>query len=655
MTKLLRVLNIEDSETDHELLRRHLAKNGFLLSIERVQTAATMEKALASENWDVILCDYSMPSFSAPEALGLMREMGADIPFIIISGTVGEEEAVKALKAGASDYLIKDNLARLIPAIEREIADAENRHALRRAEEEEKRLDAELLRERERISNIVASVPGVVWEMYGEPNSFPDKLDFISDYVETLLGYSVREWLETPNFWLSIIHPDDFERVRHENEASYSRGDSWRTEFRWLAKDGRVVWVESRSAVIMNGGETVGLRGVTMDISDRKLLEEQLMQAQKLESVGRLAGGIAHDFNNMLTAINGYSELTLRKLTQDHPLRKNIEEIKKAGERSALLTNQLLAFSRRQLLRPEVININSVIAETTKMLQRVIGEDIELIANLLPAVGHVKADPGQLSQIIMNLAVNARDAMPSGGKLTIETGNVFVDSVYAQRHPGMLPGAYIKLSVSDTGTGIRESDRPHIFEPFFTTKEIGKGTGLGLATVYGIVKQSGGSIVVSSELGSGSAFEIYLPRVIKHSLAITKAKSVSHFSDGSETILLVEDEEIVRSLLRHLLEACGYRVIEAVDGPTAMSICNNLTEPLDLLITDVVMPQMGGRELAEKLQQVIPELPVLFTSGYTDDVVVRDGVQGADINFIQKPFTLESVSRKVREILDAAE
>jgi nitrogen-specific signal transduction histidine kinase/CheY-like chemotaxis protein len=380
---------------------------------------------------------------------------------------------------------------------------------------------------------------------------------------------------------------------------------------------------------------------------------EQLRQSQKLESIGRLAGGIAHDFNNMLTAINGYSDLSLRRIAEDDPVHQNLEEIKKAGVRAAMLTNQLLAFSRSQILQPEVIVINDVINDTSNMLKHVIGEDIELVAILKDTVGRIKADPGQLSQIVMNLAVNARDAMPNGGKLTIETANAFLDSDYARKHVGVLPGPYVVLSFSDTGTGMTAAMQEKIFEPFFTTKEVGKGTGLGLATVYGIVKQSGGGIFVYSEVGHGTTFKIYLPRVMeKLDIVEAGADLKTEFAMGSETILLVEDEDLVRSLSHQVLETCGYTVIEARDGVEALEIMGKEETHIDLLFSDVVMPRMGGRELAEKLLAKMPDLPILFASGYTDDAIVRHGELETNVTFIQKPYSLDDLARKVRDLLD---
>ncbi|MGC2234569.1 MAG: PAS domain S-box protein [Pyrinomonadaceae bacterium] len=381
---------------------------------------------------------------------------------------------------------------------------------------------------------------------------------------------------------------------------------------------------------------------------------EQLRQSQKLESVGRLAGGIAHDFNNMLTAINGYSDLTLRRLGEDDPLRKNIQEIKKAGERSAALTNQLLAFSRRQVLKPKVVDINHSIVEISMMLKRLLGEDVQLITNLSPKLGRVEADPGQLTQVIMNLAVNARDAMPDGGELTIETANVYLDEDYAARHISARAGSFVVVSVSDRGTGMDKETLQHIFEPFYTTKEMGKGTGLGLATVYGIVKQSGGYIWVYSEPDEGTIFKIYLPRIDE------KAEASDEISVESEkvlnrtgTILLVEDEEIVRNLSRQILETCGYTVIEASNGAEALAFCEQPDSEIDLVVTDVVMPKMSGRQLAERLAVLRPGIKVLYMSGYTDDAIVRQGIIETGSNFIQKPFTFNALAGKVEELLDA--
>lgn len=411
---------------------------------------------------------------------------------------------------------------------------------------------------------------------------------------------------------------------------------------------GKIVQVEySATANVLPGQHLAILR----DVTERKSLEEQLRQSQQLEAVGRLAGGIAHDFNNMLTVINCYSDLILRKLDNENPLRGSIEEIKKAGQRSASLTQQLLAFSRQQILQPKAFNISEIISDTSNMLQLLIGENIQLtiISN---DIGQVKADPGQLTQVIVNLAINARDAMPGGGKLLIETANIHFDEKYAAKNIFMKPGSYVMLSISDTGTGMDKKTQQRIFEPFYTTKEVGKGTGLGLATVYGIVKQSDGYIGVYSELGYGTTFKVYLPLIETQSEAEESVIIPVASIKGKETILIVEDEEMVRTLTRQILEDCGYHVLEACNGIHALEICEQSDCKIDLLITDVVMPEMSGRELAEKLEKSYPTMSILFTSGYTDDTVVIHGILETGMNFIQKPFTFDTLAQKVRKVLD---
>ena len=383
--------------------------------------------------------------------------------------------------------------------------------------------------------------------------------------------------------------------------------------------------------------------------------EEQLRLAQKLESVGRLAGGIAHDFNNMLTAINGYSDLILQQSNTEDPVRHNAEEIKKAGERSAALTQQLLAFSRKQILKPEILNINQAVDDISNLLKRLIGEDVTLMTILGYDVKPVKVDPGQLSQVVVNLAVNARDAMPQGGTLTIETKNVSVEPRANNGSRGVPPGDYVMMSVSDTGIGMSEETMRHLFEPFYTTKDVGRGTGLGLATVYGVIKQSDGFITVDSAPGEGTTFRIFLPRVEAPVEETAVETSAAGEREGGETILLVEDEEMVRNLASEILQSCGYRVVEATTGVEAIEICESRRLEIDLLLTDVVMPQMNGRELWEKLATEQPRMKVLFTSGYTDDTIVRNGIRNDETNFLQKPFSLDALVRKVREVLDAEE
>jgi signal transduction histidine kinase len=407
-------------------------------------------------------------------------------------------------------------------------------------------------------------------------------------------------------------------------------------------------------------GKIAGVRSTIQDITDRKraeeemrALEEQFRQSQKMEAVGRLGGGIAHDFNNLLTIIKGYSQLSLLDLKENDPLWGNIQEIQKATQRATDLTHQLLAFSRRQILDLKVLDLNTLLKDLDKMLRRIIGEDIELTTLLAKNLGRVKIDPGQFEQIILNVAVNARDAMPSGGKLTIETANVVLDEEYARTHVSVTPGPNVRLSVSDTGVGIPLEVKEKVFEPFFTTKEKGKGTGLGLSTVYGIVKQSGGNIWVYSELAHGTTFKIYLPRVEEDLDTLHGRDETDFLPRGSETVLLVEDEPSVRDLAHRLLNQQGYKVLEAANGEEALRVVQeHIGEKIHLLFTDVVMPQMGGKELANQLKNLRPDVKVLYTSGYTDDAIVHHGVLEPGTHFLQKPFSPKTLTHKVREALD---
>jgi PAS domain S-box-containing protein len=427
-------------------------------------------------------------------------------------------------------------------------------------------------------------------------------------------------------------------------------------------RTGKIIEVEMTAFVIKSsGGGQTWLATVTRDISERKRaeearakLEEQLLQAQKLESIGRLAGGVAHDFNNLLTVILGYSRLVLEELKEGDVFRSEAEAIREAGERAAELTSQLLAFSRKQLTHPQPIDLNTIVSDAAKMLSRLVGDDIELVATLDPSLGHVMADPTQMHQCLMNLAANARDAMPQGGRLIIKTQNVELDEGYAASHPEISAGPYILLAVSDTGMGMDDETRKNIFEPFFTTKRKGHGTGLGLSMVYGIIRQSRGSIFPYSELGKGTTFKIYLPRVDAKPKVDAPAASESKTLRGSETVLIVEDQAEVRALAGMILRSRGYRVVEAPDGRQALSLTASYPEPIHLLLTDVVMPGMNGRELAERISVVRPGIKVLYTSGYDQDVIAHRGVLRPGVAYIPKPYTPDGLAAKVREVLEGA-
>ena len=453
--------------------------------------------------------------------------------------------------------------------------------------------------------------------------------------------------------FFAMVHPEDQAAVRAAVAEAMRTGRPYSIDHRIVLADGDERHVHEHAELVFDDtGRCMRLVGTVQDITEYKRLEEQLRQSQRMEAVGRLAGGVAHDFNNLLTIISGYSELLLGQTENDSPERKDLLEISKAAKRAGSLTRQLLAFSRRQILQLKVINLNTVIADLDKMLRRLIGEDVELRLALDPNLGMARADPTQIEQVIMNLAVNARDAMPHGGHLLIETSCAELDEFYTASRPDMKPGSYILIAVTDTGMGIPADILPHIFEPFFTTKARDKGTGLGLSTVYGIVKQSGGSIYVYSEPGRGTTFKIFFPLAEDVTGLVRPRPAAAEAPRGTETILVVEDEQAVRMLIRTILEAHGYSVLEAHRGKEALEILQERTEPIDLMITDVVMPEMSGRELAEFATVLAPRMKVLYISGYTDDAIVQHGVLGPGVPFLQKPFTHEALTRKIRDMLD---
>ena len=888
----LRVLIVEDSEEDTLLIVRELKRGAFDPVYERVETAESMKAALSTKTWDLILADYSMPHFSGLEALKLSKENGLDLPFIIVSGSIGEDVAVEAMKSGAHDYLMKNNLTRLIPAIEQELREAEVRRKLKHSEkalqEAEKRYrqvvedateiiyavdekgnftygnpaglkvtgyspeelrklnfaDLVLPEHRERLMDIYSNqfrqrIPAtyvefpffnkagkIIW--FGQNTSLviedgrvagfhiiarditerkrteealqeseekyrllvenaneaifviqDGMLQFFNIKNIELIGYSKEELTSTP--FINFVHPDDrevtlgrylkrisgeelpgvnvfrvidktgnikwaelnsvliswkerpatlnflndiTERKQAEEQLSklfraveqspatvmitdtdanieyvnpkftqltgytleevigknprilksgetppeeYKRlwetvtaGREWRGEFHNKKKSGEF-YLESASISSIKNPEGLITHFVAVkeDISERKRTEEeraalqdQLRQSQKMEAIGRLAGGVAHDFNNLLTVIKGYCQLSLAEMKESTPLKDTLEVINQAAEKAAGLTRQLLAFGRRQIMEVKILDLNGLLQNLDKMLRRIISEDIELVTLLREDLGKVKADPGQIEQVVMNLAVNAKDAMSKGGKLIIETANVELDKSYAQAHVAVTPGPYVMIAVSDTGTGMAPEVRDRVFEPFFTTKGKGKGTGLGLSTVYGIVKQSGGNIWVYSEPGQGTTLKIYLPRVDEPAEELKAQEAGEKFPRGSETILIVEDDKEVRNLAVRILRRQGYNILDGSYGDKAFNVCRQHKGPIHLLVTDVVMPGMDGRALSESLSQLHPEMKVLYMSGYTDDAIIHHGVMDKGMNFIQKPFTVNGLANKVREVLD---
>jgi two-component system cell cycle sensor histidine kinase/response regulator CckA len=646
-----RILVVDDEANDRQLLEVLLAAEGFI-----IVTAANGAEALAiiaRAPPDLILLDVMMPDMDGYQVAETIKSNPAAVPIPIIMVTVLDDRdaMMRALVAGAEDFLIKPvnraelymrvrNLLRLkaygdyqgrySQSLEREVG---SRTAALLASEERYRA----LFENAKDAIAVLTPEGIVREMNQR------WADIVGVPREQLIGRQVR----------------DFAPLGEEakNDESYRRmvasGHAVSAPVKIATGDGSNVLLEFSQATIEAAGEKL-VFAIGRDVTEKRQLEEQLRQSQKLEVIGQLAGGVAHDFNNILTAILGFCELLLMELGPDHVGCTDVLEIKSAGERAAGLTRQLLAFSRKQILQASVLDINGVIKGMEVMLRRLIPAHIDLVMSLSRQIGSVKIDPTQLEQIVINLLVNAADAMPRGGKLTIETSNVRLDEHYRGHHLPVTPGDYVMLAVSDTGVGMDEVTSRRVFEPFFTTKEQGKGTGLGLSTVYGIVKQSGGDIWIYSEPGHGSAFKIYLPAVTDLiSAAVKVITPPETIRRGSETILLVEDDEAVRRLARLILERTGYRVVDAENPKEALRLVNQFEGRIDLLVSDLIMPDSDGAPLSERLARVHPNLRVLYISGYADEAVVRHGVIVEGTPFLQKPFTPLALTGKIREVLDA--
>jgi PAS domain S-box-containing protein len=781
MDRPLRILLIEDNEDDATLIARKLQGGGYEPLITRVDTPGAMHAALREQSWDAVLADWNLPRFSALFALEMLKSKGLDLPFIIVSSKIGETAAVSAMKAGAHDYVMKNNLARLIPVVERELREAEERRARRWAEQA-------LAVSEERLQLVVRATNDAVRDWDLTTNSL-----WWNEGLQTLFGYHVQDIESGVESWYSRLHPEEKERVLAScYVAINSSASAWSLEYQFRRADGTYAHVLDRSYILRNvRGEALRLIGAltdltagkqmveslrqsehrlrtvlnssldaiigideagritdwnpraqvmfgwtnqeaigrlfvetilpeqrrdpydhsfrsasetgggpllnqrqeltvlrrdgselfaelsviplklkespspifyafVTDITERKRAEvalrrteEQLRQSQKMEAIGQLAGGIAHDSNNLLTVITGYCDLLLDSFPQGAEGRVELEEIKSAADRATWLIRQLLAFSRCQVLVQQVVDLNVLVGNFQKLLRRLIGEDIKLNIALDQGLARVKVDPGQIEQVVMNLALNARDAMPKGGFLTIETANTEVEETYPQKIVPMSPGRYVMLAVSDTGSGMTAETQARIFEPFFTTKEPGKGTGLGLSTVYGIVKQSEGFIWVYSEPGQGTTFKIYLPAIDDEPEAVLPQEGRSDREGvGTETILVVEVDDALRQLTKQVLESGGYTVLTAASDNEALSIVQKYDGPIHLLLTDVVMPGASGKVMAERLLTHRPGLKVLFMSGYAGAGMARHGLLEPGTHLQQKPFSPKILRQKVREILD---
>ncbi|MGH8248009.1 MAG: response regulator, partial [Gammaproteobacteria bacterium] len=643
----LRLLYAEDDPRDAKLSLRRLQQEGFQPIADVVGTQSEFVENLSRNSYDVVLADYRMRDWTGMDALEILQGQGKQIPLILVSGTVGEETAVLFIKKGGTDFVLKDRLASLPLAVKRALRDVAQR-------EEQKRAEAAVRQNEETIRLLLESTAEGIYGLDLEGNC-----TFCNPACLSLLGFREMQDLAGRNMHRLIHHtrpdgsPYPGDDCPLDSVLRSGTGAQLADEVFWRA-DESSFRTECLSTPIRRDGELIGAVVTFLDVTERRRLEQHLTQSQKMEAVGRLAGGIAHDFNNHLGIIIGYSERILGRMAPDDPLRANVGRIKEAAMRSAALTRQLLAFSRRQVLEPTILDLNAAVTELGKMVRPLIGENIGFVTLLDPDLGKVRVDAGQIDQVVMNLVVNARDALPDGGTITIETRNTELDEEYARSHGGgVKPGRYVVLAVSDNGAGMDKETQAHIFEPFFTTKEKSKGTGLGLATVYGIIKQSGGFIWVYSELGHGTTFKIYFPRALAPDRDVWADSSEAPIPPGAETILVVEDEESLRDVACSFLRDGGYTVMEAANGDEAIHVAKQYDGPIHLLMTDAVLPGMSGREVAEYLRACRRELKVLYVSGYTDDAILRHGLVHTDAAFLQKPYTRNLLLLKVSQLLDA--
>jgi PAS domain S-box-containing protein len=645
MEKDARILIVEDVDTDAELIQRELRAAQVPFTSQRVDNRDHFKRALDDFKPDIVLSDYNLPQFSGPEAFRLVKALGIPIPFILVTGSLTEEVAVECMKEGVQDYILKTSLKRLPSAV---------LNALEKKKTEQEKVKTEqALRHSEELYRLITENTSDLICMLDKEGNY----EYVSPSHQVMLGYTAEE-LNGKNCF-SLVHPDDCERVKKSVLDSLQLSREERVDLRFKHHDGEWRDFEGICNWITDEQEQPQRTIiVSRDLTDRKnsekalkASEEQLRQSQKLEAIGQLAGGVAHDFNNLLTVITGYSDLLIRSLDQNDPSRPRINEIRKAAERATSLTRQLLAFSRKQMLQPKLFNLNTLVTDMGKMLRRLIGEDIELTISTTSENTEINADPSQIEQVLMNLVVNARDAMPNGGKIMIETATVNIDKTYSSTHFAAQPGLYVMLAVSDTGCGMDAETQKHIFEPFFTTKDAGKGTGLGLSTTYGIIKQSGGNIWVYSEPSHGTTFKVYLPRATQtaHEEQLVEESKVIN---GNETLLLVEDEPQIRQMAYEFLTECGYKVLVASNGLEALSILEGYKDTVHLILTDLVMPHLNGRELADRVAELRPGTRVLFMSGYTNDAIVRHRVLDSSTWFIEKPFSPEALARKIREVLE---
>jgi len=632
----MHILLLEDNPRDRQLLEKALMNEGLVCQITHAKSKKEFQAALEQAKYDLIISDFTLPAYSGTAALAASRELQPDTPFIFVAGTIGEEQVVESLKSGATDYVLKNRLNRLGQAVRRALREAQERKERQRAEE----------RVHVQSSALEAVANGIML------TDATGKILFGNRAFCAMTGYALEEILgKTPGFLNSGKHDADFFRVLWNTILT---GRVWQGELINRRKDGTLYNEEMTITPIQrSNGEISHFIAVKQDITKRKQHKEQLHQARKMEAIGQLAAGIAHDFNNLLTVIHGNVQLVLMDESQlKEENRQCLKQVTDATERAADLTRQLLAFGRKQVVQFQPLNLNHIISNFTKMLKRVIGEHIVLQCCCAENLPSVNGDVGMIEQILINLIVNARDAMPQGGSIVITTEAISIDASHVEIHPEAQPGEFVCITVGDTGTGIYPEYLPRIFEPFFTTKESGKGTGFGLATVYGIVKQHQGWIEVSSQLGNGTTFKIYLPACASGAAKKSTPQTKAIPAGGHEKILLVEDDADVRIVTRGFLEGSGYHIWEASNGLEALNVWKTYASQIDLLLTDIVMPGgLNGWELADRLSGERPGLKVILMSGYNSDLA---GKTQSYNHILPKPFSFESLTKTVRSCLDAA-
>jgi len=632
---------LEDDPLDAVLVQSALEAGGILCTTSRVDSRDAFVAALELGGIDLVLSDFSLPAFDGLSAIEIVRARWPDLPVILVSGTLGEELAIDSLRSGATDYVLKGRLARLVPAVRRAMEEVEERAGNRRTEKA-------LLESEQRLRIIFTESPLGIALVGGDGRPVLTNLA-----LQKMLGYTGEELSRMPFADFTAANDCVADSRLHQQPVQGLRAN-YQIEKRYLRKDGEAFWARLSVSAGLEAEEHADFAiGMFEDITERRHLEAQFIEAQKLEVIGQLAAGVAHDFNNLLAVIMGCSDFIALNLASDSPMQKDAEEIRHASERAARLTQQLLVFSCKQTVHPVVLNLNTVVQEMDKMLRRLVDENIEITVIPGKSLGHIMADSGYIGQVLMNLVVNARDAMPYGGRLAIATADVTLDDNDALARPGATPGDYVMLRVADTGTGMTNEVKARLFEAFFTTKPSGKGTGLGLATCQTIVQQSGGHILVESEIGKGTTFRIFFPRVERPLDAAAKPAQTGPLPRGTETVLLVEDEPSVRHLAARVLQGQGYEVLSATNGRDGLQVARGHSgSPIRLVVTDVIMPLMDGRVMAEWLKTAYPDLKVLFTSGYPDDAIAHHGVLEEGVEFLPKPYTPATLARIVREMLD---